>query len=265
PGRVFGEIQGIETTEPAFGLDAYWIEGAQREHAQTVGYSVVDPSTVVATHMSQILKRQAHELLGYEETQQLLDRLGSSAPKLVEDLVPKALSLGVVVRVLQELLVEGVPVRNIRRIAETLAENAPRTQDPQALVAAVRVGLSRSIVQNIVEADQELPVFTLDPGLERILQESMQGAGEGPGLEPGLTERVQQALHGVAERQEIAGEPAVLLAAPALRPWLARLARHGVPNLHVLAYNEVPDDKKLRLVAAVGQQDTEIERRATTA
>jgi len=255
PGRVYGDIQGAPTKEPAFGLDAMWIEPAGREHAQTVGYSVVDPSTVIATHLSQILQSQAHELLGYEETQQLLDRLAQTAPKLVEDLVPKALPLGVVVRVLQELLIERVPVRNIRKISETLAETAPRTQDPAALVAAVRVGLGRSIVQGIVEADDELPVFTLDAGLERILHDSMQGAGEGPGLEPGLAERVQNALRDATERQELAGEPAVLLVTPNLRPWLARLARHSVPGMRVLAYNEVPDSKKLRLVAAVGQQD----------
>ncbi|MBT8137868.1 MAG: flagellar biosynthesis protein FlhA [Gammaproteobacteria bacterium] len=255
PGRVFGEVAGAPTKEPAFGLDALWIEPAVREHAQTVGYRVVDPSTVVATHLNQILQMQAHELLGYEETQQLLDRLAQTAPKLVEDLVPKALPLGVVVRVLQDLLAERVPVSNIRKIAETLAENAAQTQDPATLVAAVRVGLGRSIVQSIVEADQELPVFTLDPGLERILHDSMQGSGDGPGLEPGLAERVQMALKSAAERQEIAGEAAVLLVAPNLRPWLARLARHSIRGLHVLAYNEVPDDKQLRLVAAVGQQE----------
>ncbi len=262
PGRVFGEVQGAATKEPAFGLDALWIEPAAREHAQTVGYSVVDPSTVIATHLSQILQSQAHELLGYEETQQLLDRLGQTAPKLVEDLVPKTLPLGVVVRVMQELLAERVPVRNVRKIVETLAENAIRTQDPAALVAAVRIGLGRSIVQGIVDAGEELPVFTLDAALERILHDSMQGAGEGPGLEPGLAERVQKAMSEAAERQEVAGEPAVLLVAPALRPWLARLARHSVPRLHVLAYNEVPDSKKLRLVAAVGQQQETGQRRA---
>jgi flagellar biosynthesis protein FlhA len=252
PGQTYGKLQGIATKEPAFGLDAVWIEPSAREHAQTLGYSVVDASTVIATHLSQLLQTHAHELLGYDEVQQLLDRLAKTSPKLVEDLVPKALPMAMLVKVLQELLAEKIPVSNLRRIAETLAEHAPRSQDPAALVAAVRVALGRSIVQQINGMQAELPVITLDPKLERILQDALQSGSQSPGLEPGLAERVHRAISESAQRQEISGEPAVLLVSPQLRPWLARFTRHSVPGLRVLSFNEVPDGKNLKMVAAVG-------------
>lgn len=214
-----------------------------------LGYTVVDPSTVVATHLSQVLKNNAHELLGHEETQQLLERLSVSAPKLVEELTPKVLPVSVIAKVLQNLLAEHVPIRNIKKIAETLAEQGTKSQDPDALSAIVRVALGRSIVQDVAGMRPELPVFTLDPELERILNESAQ-EGASPGLEPGLVDRLHESLSENAQKQEIAGEPAVLLVAPNLRPWLARLTR-GIRNLHVLAYNEVPDDKRIQMVAAV--------------
>jgi flagellar biosynthesis protein FlhA len=252
PGQVYGKLQGVATKEPAFGLDAVWIDPSAREHAQTLGYSVVDASTVIATHLSQLLQSHAHELLGYDEAQQLLDRLAKTSPKLVEDLVPKALPMATLVKVLQELLAEKIPVANVRRIAETLAEHAPRSQDPAALVAAVRVALGRSIVQQINGMQPELPVITLDPKLERILQDALQGGSQSPGLEPGLAERVHRAITESAQRQEMSGEPAVLLVSPQLRPWLARFTRHSVPSLRVLSFNEVPDGKSLKMVAAVG-------------
>ena len=253
PGQVFGNLTGIETKDPAFGLDAVWIEPNRRDHAQTLGYTVVDLSTVIATHLSQVLQDHAPELLGHEEAQQLLDMLGKSAPKLVEELVPKALPMSVLVRVLQLLLAEKIPIRNIRSIAETLAEQAPKSQDPDALVAACRVALGRSIVQQINGMRAELPVLTLDPNLEQILQDSMQaGPGGRPGFEPGLVDRMHQALAESAQRQEAAGEPAVLLVGPVLRPWLAKFTRHSVPNLQVLSYNEVPENKQIRMVATVG-------------
>ncbi|HHC72205.1 MAG TPA: flagellar biosynthesis protein FlhA [Thiotrichales bacterium] len=253
PGQVFGTVHGITTTDPAFGLEAVWIEPSERDQAQTYGYTVVDPTTVIATHLSQILKNHAHELLGHEEVQKLLDVLSRSAPKLVEDLVPKMLSVGTVLKVLQNLLEEGVPIRDMRTIAETLAEHAPRSQDPGTLTAAVRVALGRMIVQNINGLEPELPVSVLDPSLEQILQNSMQTGGEGVGLEPGLAEQMHQSLAQMVHRQEAAGQPAVLLTPPALRPWLSRLVRHSLPGLHVLAYNEVPDDKRIKVVGTVGQ------------
>ena len=194
PG-VRAPCQGSATKDPAFGLDAIWIEKSRREQAQAQGYTVVDASSVIATHLSHLLQSHAHELLGHEEVQQLLNRLGKSAPKLIEDLVPKLLPMSVVVKVLQYLLLERVPIRNLRTICETLAELAPKTQDPVVLVAAVRVALGRSIVQNIGGLRQELPVITLDPALEQVLQDSMASGGDAsPGFEPGLADRIQTAL-----------------------------------------------------------------------
>jgi len=250
PGQVFGELQGIATQDPAFGMQAVWIDPSQNEEAQMLGYTVVDASTVVATHISQLLSTHAAELLGHEEAQQLLDKLGETAPKLVEELTPKTLPMATVVRVLQMLLAENIPVRNIRRIAETLTEQGPKTQEPDQLVAAVRVALGRSIVQGVAGMREELPVLTLEPELEQLLTESTRN-GATAGLEPGLVERIHRVLSENAERQEAAGEPAVLLVAPGIRPWLAKLMR-GIRNLHVLAYNEIPEDKQIRMVGAVG-------------
>jgi flagellar biosynthesis protein FlhA len=249
PGRVFGTVEGIAVKDPAFGLDAVWIERGAREHAQTLGYTVVDPCTVIATHLSQLIKDHAHELLGFDEAQQLLNALAKVTPKLVEDLVPKLLPLSAFVRVLQTLLIERVPIRNLRGIAEALAEAAPRSQDPVVLAAQVRVALARQIVQEINGLEPELPVMTLAPALERVLQDSLQG--NATVLEPGLAERMQRSLSEQVQRQTQAGQPAVLLVPAPLRPLLARFTRQVLPELHVLAYNEVPETKQLRLIAAV--------------
>ena len=254
PGQVSGTIAGTPTKDPAFGLEAVWIEKSRRDQAQSQGYTVVDASSVIATHLSHLLQIHANELLGHEEVQQLLNRLAKSAPKLVEDLVPKLLPMSVVVKVLQSLLLERVPIRNLRTVCEALSELAPKSQDPQALVAGVRVALGRSIVQSIGGLRAELPVITLDPALEQVLQDSMTGGGEsGPGFEPGLADRIQQSLADSTRRQEAAGEPAVLLVAPKLRPWISRLMRHSTPSLAVLAYNEIPENRRIRVVAAVGR------------
>jgi flagellar biosynthesis protein FlhA len=254
PGQVSGTVPGTATKDPAFGLEALWVEKSRREQAQGLGYTVVDASSVIATHLSHLLHSHAHELLGHEEVQQLLNRLGKSAPKLIDDLVPKLLPMSVVVKVLQYLLLERVPIRNLRTICETLAELAPKTQDPVALVAAVRIALGRSIVQNIGGLRHELPVITLDPALEQVLQDSMAGGGDAsPGFEPGLADRIQTALADSTRRQEAAGEPAVLLVAPKIRPWIARLMRHSTPSLAVLAYNEIPENRRIRVIAAVGR------------
>ena len=253
PGRVFGKPPGIDTRDPAFGMEAIWIEPSRRDQAQSFGYTVVDAATVIATHLSHVLQTHAHELFGHEEAQQLVNALAKITPRLVEELVPKLLPLATVVRVLQGLLSERVPIRNFRTIIETLAEHAGRTQDPAVLQAQCRIALSRQIVQDIAGSMNELPVVTLEPDLEQLLQGSLNGGGGAPALEPGLAERLATRLAESAQRQEAAGEPAVLMVAPALRATLARFVRASVPSLHVLAWNEVPDNRRVRLVAAVGR------------
>ena len=253
PGGVSAALSGIETTDPAFGLPAYWIEPAARDHAQMLGYTVVDPSIVIATHLSEILKRHAHQLLGHEETQRLLDRLAKTAPKLAENLTGGPLPLGVIAKVLQELLADGVPLRNLRPIAETLAESGAKTQDPGALLARVREALGPTIVQSLFGAKGELSVITLDPTLEQLLKDSLKGAPDGmPSVEPTLADKLITALVDTARQQELHGTPPVLLVAGAVRPWLARLTRYGVPNLKVLAYGEIPLDKSVRVATTVG-------------
>jgi flagellar biosynthesis protein FlhA len=253
PGRVFGPVQGIATRDPAFGMEATWIEPSARDHAQTLGYTVVDPSTVIATHLSSLIQTHAQEILGHEEVQQLLNLVAKSAPKLVEDLVPKVISLAALVRVLQGLLAERIPIRNMRAILETLAENAPRTPDPAALQSQVRLALSRQILQDIAGNAGEVPVMSLDSDLEKLLQGALANAGSSPSLEPGLAEKLQQRLAESTRRREIAGEPAVLLVPPALRAPLASFVRSSVPGLHVLAWNEIPHNRKVRLVTTVGR------------
>lgn len=253
PGQVFGKLKGLAVKDPAFGLDAVWIDVSQRDEAQSLGYTVVDTSTVVATHMSSLLQQHAHELLGHEGVQQLLDMLAKTSPKLVENLVPKTLSLGVVVKVLQNLLMEGVPIRDLRTIAQTLAEQAPRSQDPDTLTAAVRVKLSRMIYQKINGMEPTLEALALDPKLEQLLLKSMQGAHEnGPGLEPGLAGAMLQSLVENTQQQEAKGQTAVLLVSPQLRQWLAEFVRGSISGLNILAYTEVPDNKQVKIVATIG-------------
>jgi len=253
PGQVFGQLEGVATQDPAFGLDAVWIKPTQREHAQTLGYTVVDAATVVATHLSQLLTNNAYQLLGHEEVQQLLDMLAKSNPKLVEGLVPDILPLSTVVKVLQTLLYEGIPIRDMRTIVQTLSEYGPKSQDPDVLVSAVRIALKRLIVQEINGGAKEIPVITLAPELEQMLHQSLQAGGEeGAGIEPGLAEKLQQSLSDAAQHQELEGEPAVLLTSGMLRPVLSRFLKNAISGLHVLSYQEVPDDKQIRIVSAVG-------------
>ncbi|RRV26696.1 flagellar biosynthesis protein FlhA [Pseudomonas sp. o96-267] len=257
PGQVFGPLNGIAAKDPAFGLEAVWIDPSQRDQAQSLGYTVVDASTVVATHLNQVLHKHAHELLGHEEVQQLMQLLAKSSPKLAEELVPGLVSLSTLLKVLQALLQEQVPVRDIRTIAEAIANVAPKSQDPAAMVAAVRVSLARAIVQGIVGLEPELPVITLEPRLEQILLNSLQKAGQGGEdgilLEPGMAEKLQRSLVEAAQRQEMLGKPVILLVAGPVRAMLSRFARLAVPSMHVLAYQEIPDNKQVTIVATVGQ------------
>ncbi|HCH2612196.1 flagellar biosynthesis protein FlhA [Vibrio parahaemolyticus] len=253
PGQVYGMIDGEPTMDPAFGLEAVWIREEQREHAQALGYTVVDSSTVLATHLSQLLTNNASQLIGHEEVQNLLEMLGRSAPKLVENFVPDQLPLGVVVKVLQNLLNEAIPIRDIRTIVQTLAEYSSKSQEPDILTAAVRISLKRLIVQEINGIEPELPVITLIPELEQILHQTMQASGgESAGIEPGLAERLQSSLSHATQEQELKGEPAVLLTSGVLRSTLAKFVKNTIPNLRVLSYQEIPDEKQIRIVQAVG-------------
>ncbi|HBN15526.1 MAG TPA: flagellar biosynthesis protein FlhA, partial [Pseudohongiella sp.] len=250
PGQVYGQAQGINAKDPAFGLDAIWIEPSQREQVQGLGYTVVDASTVIATHMNTLLQKHAHELLGHDEVHELLSILGKSSKKLAEEL-PSLINPNILRRVLQNLLQEDIPVKDMRTIGEALAVTASRTQDPTALTAAVRVSLARVIVQGIYGNRSELPVITLDPSLEQILLKAVQQAmqhGDGSAeenvvIEPGIAERLQQSLIQAAQRQEIAGNPAVLLVAAPLRPTLSRFVRFTTSGVRVLSYQEIPDNK----------------------
>ncbi len=254
PGQVYGKLDGIATKDPAFGLDAVWINQSQREQAQALGYTVVDSATVLATHLSQVLTNNAAQLLGHEEVQNLLDMLGKNYPKLVEGLIPDVLTLGTVVKVLQNLMNEGVAVRDMRSIVQTLVEYGPRSQDPEVLTAAVRITLRKFIVQELVGSENEVPVITLSPELEQMLHQSMQMAGDdGAGIEPGLAERLQKSLNDGAQQQELAGETPILLTSGILRSVLAKFVKYTIPGLRVISYQEIPDDKQIKIVSSIGQ------------
>ncbi|MBB1405987.1 flagellar biosynthesis protein FlhA [Pseudoalteromonas sp. SG44-5] len=255
PGQVFGPIKGIATKDPAFGLDAVWIKPDQKDEAQSLGYTVVDSATVVATHISQLLTNNAALLLGHEEVQNLLDMLAKSHPRLVEGLVPDVLPLTTIVKVLQNLLNEGVAIRDMRSIVQTLVEYGPRSQDPDVLTAAVRISLRRLIVQDAVGMSSEIPVITLAPELEQMLHQSLQNAGdEGAGIEPGLAERLQVSLNEAHQNQEMAGEPSILLTSGMLRTVLSRFVKYTIPGLRVMSYQEIPDERQIKIVSSVGQQ-----------
>jgi flagellar biosynthesis protein FlhA len=259
PGQVFGTLPGIKTKDPSFGLDAVWIEGQQKDQAQTLGYTVVDASTVVATHVNQIMSLHAHELLGFEEVQNLLDQLAKKNKKLVESVVPNPISLSVLLRVLQSLLREQVPIRDFKTIVEALSQ-IPQAQSakPEILIAAARLALSRMIVQNLTGTQSDIPVITLQPDLEQILLKSVQQAQQAGGndsdaiIEPQLAERLQKTVIDLAQKQEMQGHPAIMLVAAGIRNMLARFIRFSMPSLHVLAYSEIPDGKKITVVGNVG-------------
>ncbi|MBD3813071.1 MAG: flagellar biosynthesis protein FlhA [Betaproteobacteria bacterium] len=252
PGTVATALPGVATQDPAFGLPAVWIESDLREQAQAMGYTVVDPGTVVATHLNHLVTLHAAELLGRQEAQALLDHLGKSAPKLVEDLVPKMLPLSTVQKVLQNLLTEGVAIRDMRTIIDTLLEHAARVQDPHELTSLVRVALGRSIVQQIYGSSSELPVIALDQGLERLLLQTLQAGHDSAGMEPGLADTLLERTQVSTQRQEALGHPPVLLTPAVLRPLLARFLRRTVPQLKVLSHAEVPEGKQIKVTSLVG-------------
>ena len=254
PGQVYGTLEGIPTKEPAFGLDAVWIDPSQRDYARTLGYTVVDAATAIATHLNKVLRDSASELLSRDETQQLLDKLASKFPKLIEDVVPAKLSLGVVTKVLQTLLEEGVSIRDMRSIMEALSDACSKTQDPAELTGLVRPRIGRMIIQTLLENQDTLPVMTLDPALEQMLHNVLQqhrGDLANVVLEPGLAEGLFRALRNSTKNVEEAGNNAVLVVSPVLRPWLSRAARHRVEGLTVLSYAEIPDDQSVKVIETV--------------
>ncbi|WP_304941364.1 flagellar biosynthesis protein FlhA [Marinomonas rhizomae] len=260
PGQVFGSIDGIAGKDPSFGLDAVWIDPKKRDQAQTYGYTVVDVSTVVATHINQIMHKHAYELIGHDEVQQLLSLLKQYNPKLAEELVPNTVPLSVLLKVLQNLLIEGVPLRDMRTIAESIMGVQPKTQDPMILTAAVRTSLSRLIIQTLADGVEEIPVLTLEPQLEKMLMQTVQQSQqsgikneEALILEPQMAEQLQSSLRQSAEQQEAMGNTPILIVSAPIRPMLARFMRYGMVNMSVLSYQEVPDHKRITVVGVIGQ------------
>ncbi|MBC3870138.1 flagellar biosynthesis protein FlhA [Undibacterium oligocarboniphilum] len=255
PGMVSGSLPGVETTDPAFGLPAVWVDASLREQAQSMGYTVVDAGTVIATHLNHLITTHAAELLGRQEVQQLLDHLAKEMPKMVEDLVPKLLPLSTLQKVLQNLLTEGVHIRDMRTIIETLAEQAMHTQDASELTAQVRVALGRAIVQQIFPGTNELSVMTLDSRLERLLMQAMNtGGAEVAALEPGLADTLTSQTENAARQQEQMGLTPVLLVPAPLRALLSRFLRRALPQLKVLSHAELPETKTIRVTSLVGGQ-----------
>ena len=253
PGQVHGNLEGIPTKEPAFGLDAVWIDPSQRDYARTLGYTVVDSATAIATHLNTLLRNNASELLSHDETQQLLDKVAERSPKLVEDLVPEKLSLATITKVLQNILDESVSVRDMRTIIEVLSTESAKTQDVDELTAAVRPKLGRMIVQGLVDVDDNLPVMTLNPALEQMLNNILMQNGSTQGLviEPKLAEGLINALAKNTREIEEQGNAAVLVVSPGLRPWLSKFIRHRLSDLTVLSYSEIPDDQSVDVVATI--------------
>ena len=253
PGQVFGQVDGIATKDPTFGLDALWIDPSQRDAAQTAGYTVVDSSTVIATHLSQLLKNNAAKLIGQDDVQQLLERLKQTAPKLVENLVPNTMSLADVTRVVHSLLDEGVPIRDMRTIAETLSIHRGLENNPEELVAQVRVALGASIFQSVVGGAQELPVMVLDPQLEQMMSSAVQN-NQGV-IEPNLLDTMVKGIGEAAGKMEAEGASPVLLVSGIIRGFLSKLLRGRMSNFYILAYEEIPGDKNIRVVTTVGGQN----------
>jgi flagellar biosynthesis protein FlhA len=249
PGQVSGTLPGAATRDPAFGLPAVWIDAGIKEQAQSYGYTVVDASTVVATHLNHLIHMHAAELLGRQEVQALLDRIAKDSPKLTEDLVPKAISLTALQKILQNLLDEGVPIRDMRTILDVVAEHAPKISDPNELTAMVRVALGRAITQQLFPNNADLQVIGLDAGLERVLSQALTNGG---GIEPGLADALLQQTQGAVTRQEQMGMDPVLLVPSQLRPLMARFLRRTMPQLRVLSHAEVPDNRNIRITAMIG-------------
>ena len=256
PGHITSPIEGIATKEPAFGLDAVWIEPSQRDRARTLGYTVVDPPTAIATHLNSLLYGTASELLGHDEVQQILDKTAERSPKLVENLVPAKLSLATITRTLQNLLRDGVPIRDMRTILEVLNEEGGKTQDPDDLTALIRPKLGRMIVQSLVDISDDMPVMTLEPQLEQMLHNAVQQSQQSKTLtiDPELAEALFKSMRAEVQKIEDQGQPAILVVSPIIRPWLSNLVRPRIPDLTVLSYTEIPEDQSVNVVATITAQ-----------
>ena len=256
PGHITTPIDGIATKEPAFGLDAVWIEPSQRDRARTLGYTVVDPPTAIATHLNSLLYGTASELLGHDEVQQILDKTAERSPKLVENLVPGKLSLAVITRTLQNLLRDGVPIRDMRTILEVLNEEGGKTQDPDDLTAMIRPKLGRMIVQSLVDISDDMPVMTLEPQLEQMLHNAVQQSQQSKTLtiDPELAEALFKSMRIEVQKIEDQGQPAILVVSPMIRPWLSNLVRPRIQDLTVLSYTEIPEDQSVNVVSTISAQ-----------
>jgi flagellar biosynthesis protein FlhA len=251
PGGAAQQLPGTRTTDPAFGLPAVWIEERHREMAQMGGFTVVDCATVVATHLSHLMQVNAARLLGRTETQALVDHVKKLAPNLVEDVIPKLVGIGVLQKVLQLLLDEGVHIRDMRSIVESLAEHAATVTDPGELMQRVRVNLAPAIVQQIYGPVKELDVIALEPELERLITQALTSP-HGAALDPGVADTLTRSAADTARRQEDLGLPACLLVPDPIRSAMARLLRRAAPRLKVLSHSEIPETHSIRIASIIG-------------
>jgi len=254
PGDAKHRIQGVETREPAFNLPALWVPELQKDEAMLAGYTVVDPATVIATHLTEVFKRHLHEFLGRQEVQTLLDNLSKRAPKAVEELVPGAMTLGGVQKVLQNLVREGVSVRDLLTVAETMADYATSVKDPDQLTEYVRSRMGRTIVKPYLTGEGALPILTLAPKVEGAIQESVRQTDHGAylAMEPGLAQRIIQSIQRAMDKAMLGEGQPVLLTSPLVRPHLAQLLARFIPNLPVISQAEIPAEIKLQSLANIG-------------
>jgi flagellar biosynthesis protein FlhA len=253
PGNVKHRIKGVETLEPAFNLPALWIPKERKEEASMAGYTVVDPSTVIATHLTEVFKRNLHEFLGRQEVQSLLDNLSQRAPKAVEDLVPGVLNLGTVQKVLQNLVREGVSIRDLLTIVENLADFGTQTKDSEQLTELIRQKMSRAVTKPYISEKNVLPIITFDEQLDKTVQDSVRQSDQGTflALEPAKAQKIIQALNKFMEKNTVTEGQPVLLVSPQVRPHLAQLIQRFIPNLPVISQAEIPADIKLESVKVV--------------
>ena len=254
PGDITTELEGTPTKEPAFGLDAYWIDETQSDHAKTLGYTIVDNATVVATHLNALLRTNASDLLGHDETREILAKVSTRSPKLIEDLVPEKLSVTTIMQVLKNILFESVSIRDIHTILSTLLVESEKTQNPNELTELVRPRIGHLMLQEVVDLGEALNVITLDPTLEQMLIGSVAQStkmGEMV-IEPNLVEGLLESVKKQKNEAEEKGHPAVIVVAPPIRPWLARMVKQRFPDVTVLSYTEIPEDQKIKVFARIG-------------